>query len=138
VREEFGKMGAVRCSNQPNQRVGDNALHLMSQGVSFLLLYCAREKCSRENFARSLFRATLPPNRKVVIIALQWVRPSFFKIDFELAEAVGRVASMDEFENEVILHYGGIRERSWLRDRLKLRMSLHRLRKLAQGLLPKD
>jgi len=71
-------------------------------------------------------------------MALQLFRPKLFHLDFELVEGVGKSASMHDFENEVVLHYGGIRERSWLRDRLKLRLSLHRLRKLAMAYLPQD
>ena len=110
----------------------------LPKGLSLRSVYCARANCLREHFARSVFWASLPPNKKVVVMALQWAWPRWFKLDFELVEGVGKATSMQDFENEVVLHYGGIRERSWLRDRLKLRMSLHRLRKVAMTYLPKD
>jgi len=84
-----------------------------------------------------VFWKSLPKGKKVFVAALQLTRPSLFALDFELIESVSAARSLEEFESGVLLHYGGIRERSWLRDRMKLRMSLHRLRRLAIGYLPK-
>lgn len=109
----------------------------LAQGLTFRSVYCARENCSREHFARAVFWKSLPKGKKVFVAALQLTRPSLFALDFELIESVSAARSLEEFESGVLLHYGGIRERSWLRDRMKLRMSLHRLRRLAIGYLPK-
>jgi hypothetical protein len=100
---------------------------------SFQETYCAATGCSPPRFRTRIFWRCLNPVAAFIAPLLGGPSADFFSADRDLIAQVGRATSMERIHEEVRDYFHDPRNRSWLRRRLKLRLSTARLRSLAQA-----
>lgn len=100
---------------------------------SFQETYCASTGCSPPRFCTRVFWHCLNPATAFFAALLGGPNADFFSADRDLIAQVGRAGSMDRIREEVRDYFHDPRNRTWLRRKLKLRLSTARLRALAKA-----
>jgi hypothetical protein len=103
--------------------------------TTLLARFAARSGLTVEQAELRLFREALYPEARWLAPLLR-LRRGHFDPDWRFVRAAGRATTMDEFQVEVRHYSDDKAHRGWLRGRLKLRVSVRRLRRLARELLP--
>ena len=102
---------------------------------TFAESFCALHKIPPENFAQAVFRRSLYRRTLVFTVFLQFFRHDYFAADFDLIHGVEHLRKMREFNAEIDRFNQHPSNRGWLRRRLRLRVSTHRLRLLIKTTL---
>jgi hypothetical protein len=105
-----------------------------ASGKTLAEAFCARHGCTMEEFRRRFFWRAL--HRHALPIAPLLQLGNHFAVDEDLIANCGRARSMHELREELLAHCHHPLNRGWLRRRLALRVSTHRLRRLAGQYLP--
>ncbi len=100
---------------------------------TFAEIYCERHRCNVQQFRRRVFWRTL--HRHAVFVAPVLLLGSHFVADEELIAACGMVRSMHAIREEIEDHRYHPLNRGWLRSMFAVRVSTHRLRRLAREYL---
>lgn len=101
---------------------------------NFETVYCERHGCSPARFRRQVFWATL--HWHALPVAPFLLVSDYFAPDRDLIAACGRARSMAEIREELDEYRYHPLNSGWLRKKLALRISTHRLRRLAYQHLP--
>ena len=96
--------------------------------------YCDRHRCTPRQFRRRVFWSAL--HRHALPLAPLLLLSDHFAADRDLIFACGRARSMRDLGDDLAAHRYHPHNTGWLRQRLALRLSTHRLRRLARGYLP--
>lgn len=97
-------------------------------------VYCARHQCEPSQFAERIFWRTL--HRHALPFAPFLLLGSHFLADRELIAGCARARSLWQVRDEIDDYRYHPFNRGWLRGTLALRVSTHRLRRLAREYLP--
>ena len=97
-------------------------------------VYCAQHRCTPASFRRRVFWSTL--HRHALPFAPLLLLGNHFTADHDLIAACGRAQSLRQIREELEDHRYHPQNTGWLRRRLALRISTHRLRRLARDYLP--
>lgn len=98
--------------------------------LTWLEIYCARQRCTATQFHRRIFRLGL--HRHALVFAPLLRLGSHFESDDELVVACGRARSLQEVHDAVESFRYHPKNRSWLRRQAALRISIRRLYRLAE------
>jgi len=106
---------------------------------SFREAFCERFNCAPERYERRLFWRCLCRHALPLAVFIRWFDRQFymdvFKEDFEFIREIGSVNSPDVFQVEVDRFYGrNVRDKSWIRGTMSVRVSGKRLLKLKRRL----
>lgn len=96
--------------------------------------YCDRHRCTPAQFRRRVFWFAL--HRHAVPLAPLLLIGEHFAADHDLIIACGRVKTMRHIWEELEDHRCHPQNIGWLRRQAGLRVSTHRLRRLARDYLP--
>lgn len=101
-----------------------------SAGTDFASRFCARHGVKREAFRAAVLRRTLYPLARFFTPLLRLSNSDYFAADFDFIDGVGRISSRREFGTEAdeFTHHPG--NRGMLRQTLRLRVSIARMRSL--------
>ena len=97
---------------------------------SFRELYCEAEHCRDDEYVPRLFWHCLYRQAVPVAGVILFLNPDFFSADRDLITFAGRATSLRQFNDEVRDFVKDHRNRSLARGGLRLRVSVHRLRKI--------
>jgi hypothetical protein len=117
----------------PNDEMRGEALNLPA--TTLLARFAERAGLTVEQAELRLFREALYPEARWLGPLLR-LRRGHFDPDWRFVRAAGRATTMDEFQVEVRHYSDDKAHRGWLRGRLRLRVSVRRLRRIARELLP--
>src|SRR5262245_48935803 len=96
--------------------------------------FCDRHGCTAADFRRRFFWRTL--HRHALPLAPLLRLGGYFAVDEDLIAGCGSARSMRDLQEEIQAHRHHPLNRGWLRRQLALRISTHRLRRLARSYLP--
>jgi hypothetical protein len=97
----------------------------------FRELFCTRFKCSDEEYEEKLFWKCVYRHALPLVAVLFRSKPARFREDFDLIREVGHAKCRAEVIGELNRFYGrNVRDRSWLRKLLLIRISGKRLLKI--------
>lgn len=99
-----------------------------TQPKTFAELYCEQQAIRREDFEHALVERALQPQARALRRLLQLLPGDFFAADLELARNVGRLTRSSDFAWEIADFHAHPGNRRALRRRLKVRISISRLR----------
>lgn len=104
---------------------------------SFQTVFCEERGCATADFTRKVFWRCLPRRARLCAACLGGSGARFFLPERVLLARVGATTSLRQLEEELdeFLHHPD--NRGFLRMTLRIRISTTRLRRLAQGCLPK-
>lgn len=97
---------------------------------TFAQLYCEQNRLPREKFEQTLIFRTLHPQARALRRLLQLVPGDYFGADLEFVRQVGQLTRPADFSWEVADFHAHPANRRVLRRRLKLRLSIARLRRV--------
>lgn len=98
--------------------------------------FCALHGIPPEKFARTIFRRALYRRTLLFTWLLQFLKQDYFSADFDLIYGVERLRRLRDFKLEASQYNEHPANRGWLRRRLRLRVSTHRLKALIKETLP--
>lgn len=97
---------------------------------TFAELFCRQHFVTREQFELTVIERALNPHASAIRRLLQLMPTEYFASDIELMRHVGQITSPAELESVVIAFHANPISRRALRRRIKVRLSLPRLRRL--------
>lgn len=106
------------------------------RNTTFAEMYCARHGIPPEAYLRTIFRRALYPHARPFTALIQLFDGDYFAADLDLVQAAGRLRVLSDFtmDAEEFRHHPA--NRGLLRNGLRLRVSVRRLRALARATLP--
>lgn len=99
-------------------------------------IYCARHKCTTEQFARQAFWHCLYPHARLVAPLILASNYEYFSPDRALIFSAGDAVNMMRIRDEVRDYFWDSDNRGWLRRGANLRVSGQRLQNFACRYLP--
>lgn len=109
-----------------------------SHPKTFAELFCEQHHVALGDFERTVVQSTLHPQAKFLRHLLQLAPGEYFAADFEFVRNVGHLTRMSDFAWEVSDFHAHPANRRTLRRRLKVRLSIKRLRNLVARTLPAE
>lgn len=97
---------------------------------TFSDLFCAQHGVRAEDFARVLVERSLHPQARALRRLLELMPGDYFGPDLELVRNIGRLTSAGDFTWEVSDFHAHPSNRRTLRRKLKVRLSISRLRRI--------
>jgi len=94
---------------------------------SFFELYCQRTGVARSGFVTDLLRRTLYPHALPFLVMLRAADPDYFNPEYEFIEDVSLMRRPAQFAHAVRHFLDHPRNLTFLRDRLRLRISVRRM-----------
>jgi len=103
--------------------------------ANFIELYCQKRDISPDRFLEEVLAQALYPHAHILYVLLIWLHRDYGAADFEFINGVGRLSRLQDFwvEAEEFAHHP--RNFGFLRQRLRLRVSARRLRRLMKKTL---
>jgi hypothetical protein len=103
--------------------------------ANFIELYCQKRDISPDRFLEEVLAQALYPHAHILYVLLIWLHRDYGAADFEFINGVGRLSRLQDFwvEAEEFAHHP--RNFGFLRQRLRLRVSARRLRRLMKRTL---
>jgi hypothetical protein len=107
----------------------------MESRVTFAELYCQRRNLASDRFVEDVLAQSLYPHAHMLFVFLVWLQPDYGVADLDLISGAGRLTRLQDFwaEAEDFAHHP--RNRGFLRQRLRIRVSARRLRRLVKDTL---
>lgn len=105
---------------------------------TFAECFCAQHGITSEQFARAVFRRALYRRALPVAWFLGFLMHDYFAADFDFIHGVERLRRLRDFASEAERFNEHPTNRGWLRRRLRLRISTHRLKRLIRETLPSE
>lgn len=97
--------------------------------------FCERYRCSPEMYERRVFWRSLYRHAVPLAALIYWLKPEFFKEDFDLIRELDRMNNPEIFRSELNFFYGrNMRDRNWIRRTFYIRLSAKRILKLKNEL----
>jgi hypothetical protein len=94
---------------------------------SFFELYCQRTGVARSGFVTDLLKRTLYPHALPFLVLLRAANPNYFNPDLEFIEDISLMRSPTQFAHAVRHFLQHPRNGSFLRNQLRLRISVRRM-----------
>jgi hypothetical protein len=103
---------------------------LMGSSIRFAEQYCQQHNLAPERFVERMLAQALYPHAHILYVILVWVHADFGAADLNFINGVGRLSRLQDFwvEAEEFGHHP--RNFGFLRQRLLIRVSARRLRRL--------
>jgi hypothetical protein len=107
----------------------------MESRATFAELYCQKRNLAPERFVEEVLAESLYPHAHILFMFLVWLHPDYAAADLDFINGVGRLARLQDFwaEAEDFAHHP--KNRGLLRQRLRIRVSARRLRRLMKETL---
>ncbi|HTZ20221.1 MAG TPA: hypothetical protein VMC06_05000 [Opitutaceae bacterium] len=107
----------------------------MKSRANFVELYCQKRDISPDRFVEEVLAQTLYPHAHILYVLLIWLHRDYGAADFDFINGVGRLSRLQDFwvEAEEFAHHP--RNFGLLRQRLRIRVSARRLRRLMKRTL---
>ena len=108
---------------------------LMVSRSNFAVQFCQRRNLAPERFVEEALAHALYPHAHILYAILVWLHPDFGAADVDFINGVGRLSRLQDFwgEAEEFAHHP--RNFGFLRQRLRIRVSARRLRRLMKKTL---
>ena len=107
--------------------------------MTFRELYCKKFSVPLDKYEKALFRHSLYRRTWPFYYLLKWWNKDYFEEDLLVIEELAQLRNLECFEPEVGRFYGRMqRSKSFLRRRLKLRISGERLIQVKKQVLSKQ
>ena len=123
---------------QNHKSRAERYIHDCIVSESFRDLYCAFMHCQTEKFVSHLFLRAIYRRSLPVTLLVWWLKPNFFKPEFDLLRELAVVTTRDAFRKEVEEYRYDVRRQasqaSWWKNALRLRISGQRLLRYARRL----
>ena len=102
----------------------------MEIGASFAELFCQKRNLAPDRFVEEVLAETLYPHAHILYVLFVWLRPDYGAADLDFIGGVGRLTRLQDFwlEAEDFGHHP--QNFGLLRQRLRIRVSARRLRRL--------
>jgi hypothetical protein len=111
----------------------------VSQTESFLAArYCERHGIPPATFSQHLLARTLYPHARPLRVLLGLRDRHYFQADFEFIEDVGYLRSAHGFHEALVHYVNHPRNHSFLRRRLRCRISVRRMLAVVQEAFPQE
>lgn len=94
------------------------------------VLFCAQHGIRAEDLVRVLVERSLHPRARALRRLLELMPGDYFGPDLELARNIGRLTSAGDFTSEVAEFHAHRSNRRTLRRKLRVRLSISRLRRI--------
>jgi len=107
----------------------------MNSNQNFADKFCERCQCARADFAETVLWRCLPTLRKPLVRLIWWSKRDLFEGDLYLINEVGTATTVDEVRRIITFYEKQPAIRSFIRRRLKARLSRGKLLALAQSVL---
>jgi hypothetical protein len=100
---------------------------------TFRALFCQKSVYPPEKFKSKLFWRSLYPMAAPLAVLIVFFNPRFFELDYTLIDEVGEMKDMADLQPAIDTYLDCCwLSRSYLHDRLRIRISTRRLRALVQ------
>jgi hypothetical protein len=107
-----------------------------SRPKTFKAAFCEHFRCPPERYEESLFWRALFRHAVPLAFLARRFDPEFFHEDRDLIREVGAMTSQEIFRHEINYFYGrNLRDKSWLRSTLRIRISGNRMIRLWRTLM---
>ena len=102
----------------------------MESRANFAVLFCQKRNLARDRFVEEVLAESLYPHAHVLYVLLVWLHSDYGAADLDFIGGVGRISCLQDFwgEAEDFAHHPN--NRGLLRQRLRIRVSARRLRRL--------
>jgi len=107
----------------------------MNSDQCFADKFCQRCQCPLPDFAETVLWRCLPTLRKTLVRLIWRINPEIFQNDLFLISEVGHAKTVEEVRNIIKRYSKHHRTRSFVRQRLKARLSKSKLQALAESML---
>ena len=94
--------------------------------------FCVENPCSACRYGGSLFWRSVPPHLLPVVALLRLAHPKYIAPDWDLIRGVCQAQSEKQRRDEFYFFSTDLRNRTWLRGRMRLRISARRLQDLLE------
>ncbi len=102
---------------------------------SFKQAFCEKYGCSQDVYEEKVFWCCLYRHALPLAAVIYWLKPDFFKEDFDLIREIDKMNSPEVFRSELNFFHGrNVRDKNWIRRGLCIRLSAKRLLKLKSRL----
>ena len=108
----------------------------MMDNRSFLEIYCQRTNQRRSHFVPDVLHRTLYPHARPFIRLLEALDQQYFHPDYEFIEDISLMRRPADFSAAVRSYLEHPRNRTFLRRRLRLRISVRRMLELVNHVSP--
>lgn len=105
---------------------------------SFMMLYCRTRGVIPASFATKVLLETLYPHARPLLGLIAQLYPDHFRADYEFIEDVSRMQHHTDFGSAVESYISHPANADFLRRRLRLRISVRRMLRLANDIFPQD
>lgn len=105
---------------------------------TFQQLYCAKHRCTVQQFQRRLFWQGLYPHARLLAGPIRLLHRRFFTADEALVRLVAEATTMRSVREEVRDYFWDSNNRGWLRRVANIRVSGQRVKNLARRYLPES
>ena len=107
----------------------------MESRANFTELFCQQHDLTPDRFAEEVLAQALYPHAHILYVLLVWLHRDYGAADLEFIHGVGRLSRLQDFwvEAEDYVHHP--RNTGLLRQRLRIRVSTRRLRRLVNKTL---
>jgi hypothetical protein len=121
---------APPVASRPGPHTASVSRHLMESRATFAELYCQKRNLAANRFVEAVLAESLYPHAHMFFVFLVWLHPDYAASDIDFIGGVGRLTRLQDFwaEAEDFAHHP--RNRGFLRQRLRVRVSARRLRRL--------
>ena len=109
---------------------------LSTRVKTFERIYCEESRCDAAQFRRKIFWLTLPPHALPFVPLLGGFNSRYFTADRDLLSGVSRAVTVNQVREEIRDYFADSQNRGWLRTVAHIRISSHRLKRLAKEYLP--
>ena len=103
---------------------------------TFAELFCERYCVSPDHYARAVFWRCVHRRALVFVPILRLLSPDYFAPDFELIRDAGRLTRASGLHDDLADFYSHPRNVGFVRRRLRLRISIGRLTRLVNTVMP--
>lgn len=108
------------------------------QSTDFLMRFCEWRRVAPRDFHEYLLEHALYPHARVLLPLLRRLDAHYFQADHDFIEDVSHIRDADDFTDAVQAYVDHFSNRRFLRERLRLRVSVRRMWLLVREVLPED
>lgn len=102
----------------------------------FAARFCQQYEVRPEAYAEAMLRRCLHRRTRPFVWVLRRIDPEYFQPDFELIRSIGKLTHAHTWQEDAAEYQSHPRNKGFLRRRLRLRVSVQRVTRLVNRLLP--
>jgi hypothetical protein len=107
----------------------------MKSSANFAELFCQKRDLTPDRFVEEVLAQALYPHAHILYVLLVWLHRDYGAADLDFVNGVGRLARLPDFWVEAEEYAYHPRNFGFLRQRLRIRVSARRLRRLMKRTL---